>query len=473
MFRTFLRRRFNSLTGRIFLFFWLAFCILLALISLLPTFDARIYSDLDDDETKLYQGEMIYMMQTNQLDKIVEDNGCDRSWDKNDFMKASEFRIFPILVNKYRTILGVCNQEFDELSEFVNQATNPLEPQKKRFDNREVVGPFFIHLEQGTNQSYLTYFIRRVEPQKEFVNLLFDNPALLIILIIIITTPLLLWLSWLLTKPVKELKKSVDEIITGGLVVNEKLEQSDIYEFKLVGRSFNQMVRALQDNTTSQQRLLSDISHELRTPLTRLQLAASLLRRRNGESNELTRIETETTRLDKMINELLILSRQQLNSHLEHSIFTVNHIWDDVISDATFEIEQRNLTFVVNNRITHPQYYSISGNVTVLASAVENLIRNAEKYANTRVELTLGFVSRNEINIIVDDDGFGVDETEYENIFKPFYRVDSARDRKTGGTGLGLAIVANAVTQHYGSVTASKSPLGGLRVEIRLPLWKN
>ena len=79
------------------------------------------------------------------------------------------------------------------------------------------------------------------------------------------------------------------------------------------------------------------------------------------------------------------------------------------------------------------------------------------------------FIKR--IFIDIEDDGPGVPESEYEQIFRPFYRVDEARARQTGGTGLGLAIVLNAVQQHKGTVVASKANIGGLRVEIVLPLW--
>ncbi|VEI45713.1 two-component sensor protein [Actinobacillus equuli] len=81
------------------------------------------------------------------------------------------------------------------------------------------------------------------------------------------------------------------------------------------------------------------------------------------------------------------------------------------------------------------------------------------------------YIDNVELVISIDDDGEGVPESEYKQIFRPFYRVDEARARQTGGTGLGLAIVANAMQQHKGTVEAMKSTLGGLRVEIRLPLW--
>lgn len=97
--------------------------------------------------------------------------------------------------------------------------------------------------------------------------------------------------------------------LPGNLRQHPELEAGP-QEFLAAGASFNQMVTALERMMTSQQRLLSDISHELRT-LTRLQLGTALLRRRSGESKELERIETEAQRLDSMINDLLVMSRNQ------------------------------------------------------------------------------------------------------------------------------------------------------------------
>ena len=75
--------------------------------------------------------------------------------------------------------------------------------------------------------------------------------------------------------------------------------------------------------------------------------------------------------------------------------------------------------------------------------------------------------------ITIDDDGPGVADNELEQIFRPFYRTNEARDRESGGTGLGLAIVANAITRDNGTVKAEKSQLGGLKIVIVLPLQKN
>lgn len=237
-------------------------------------------------------------------------------------------------------------------------------------------------------------------------------------------------------------------------------------EFLAAGNSFNQMISALERMVNAQQRLISDISHELRTPLTRLQLATALLRRRHGESKELERIETETHRLDGMINDLLVLSRSQHKNELLRQNIKANELWDDILDNAKFEAEQRHKTLEITSP---PGPWTIYCNPSALGSAFENIVRNALRYSNQHIQVAFSADTKG-ISIVVDDDGPGVSPEDREHIFRPFYRTDEARDRESGGTGLGLAIVSTAISQHNGKVTANDSPLGGLRLEIWLPL---
>ncbi len=96
-------------------------------------------------------------------------------------------------------------------------------------------------------------------------------------------------------------------------------------------------------------------------------------------------------------------------------------------------------------------------------------MRNALRYSHNHIEVAFS-VDNQGITIKVDDDGPGVSPEDREQIFRPFYRTDEARDRESGGSGLGLAIVETAITQHKGWVKAEDSPLGGLRLIIWLPL---
>lgn len=218
---------------------------------------------------------------------------------------------------------------------------------------------------------------------------------------------------------------------------------------------------------SGQQRLLSDISHELRSPLTRLRMANALATRKQGESNELQRIDTEAQRLEQMISELLELSRMQMNSHLDREEQPVASLWEEIIQDAQFEAEQMGKVL----QYTPLPERHISGNPKLLMSAIENIIRNAIYYGKDQVIIAIQAID-DTLHIVVDDNGEGVPEEELEAIFRPFYRVSTARDRHSGGTGLGLSITESAIRQHSGTINAERSDLGGLRVTITLPLVK-
>jgi two-component system sensor histidine kinase CpxA len=168
-----------------------------------------------------------------------------------------------------------------------------------------------------------------------------------------------------------------------------------------------------------------------------------------------------------MIAELLALSRMQMNSHLDREDQPISSLWEEIIQDAQFEAEQMGKTL---NYSPLPSR-TISGNPKLLMSAVENLIRNAIYYGKDLVQVEVRDHG-DQLHITVDDNGDGVPDAELEAIFRPFYRVSTARDRHSGGTGLGLTITESAIRQHSGTIKASRSPLGGLRVSVTLPLNK-
>ena len=284
---------------------------------------------------------------------------------------------------------------------------------------------------------------------------------------------MLWWFTRMLIRPISRLQKAANSVALGNFKIDKSLVANGPLELRQVGQSFNRMAASIEHLISNQQTLLSSISHELKTPLTRLQLATALVRHECGETESVKRIEREIGRMDKMISELLLLSRHQMNSQVERDIFYANTLWTDIINDAKFEAEQRGITFLINIRLPKNEL-QLNGNSRLLESAVENIVTNALKYTKDKIELHI-FIQEEEeeefLRIRIDDNGSGVHPDEFEKIFKPFYRVDETRTRTTGGTGLGLAIVSNVIQEHQGKVWAEKSPLGGLAVTILLPLW--
>ncbi|GAL37245.1 copper sensory histidine kinase CpxA [Vibrio maritimus] len=127
---------------------------------------------------------------------------------------------------------------------------------------------------------------------------MFDKPFQLLLVVMAVSTPLLLWLAWALSQPARRLERAAKRVAKGEFNPDPTLETGTT-EFKQAGQSFNQMVLAVNQMISGQQRLLSDISHELRSPLTRLRMATGLAARKQGESAELTRIDTEASVLSK------------------------------------------------------------------------------------------------------------------------------------------------------------------------------
>ena len=225
------------------------------------------------------------------------------------------------------------------------------------------------------------------------------------------------------------------------------------------------------------------MSHELRSPLARLGVALELARDQdtaesgNAELRKaLDRSEREVGRLNELISQLLTLSRLESGVPLaERTPVDLTRLVHEIASDADFEARNRSRSV----RVVESCQCATDGAEELLRSAIENVVRNAVRYTAEDTEVKI--VLRREAAldgasdccvIAIRDKGVGVPETELTDLFRPFYRVGNARERKTGGVGLGLAITERAVRLHGGSVLATNMPDGGLCVEIRLPVLR-
>ena len=454
----------NQLAIRTFAIFWFSFFIIMSLMIVLPNLDLRLYSPLEEADIVNYQKEILNIVRNGQLQGLISEVPVLPS----DKFQPSR----PVLINlKTKNILGELPEEAPYIRRFANVSGDFSKPKRKNFNKLQLSGPFQVYL--GDTASYALYFISYVNPQREIFNYVFDRPTILILIILLITSPLLWWFTRMLIRPISHLQEAANSVALGNFKIDKSLIANGPLEIRQVGQSFNRMASSIDRLISNQQTLLSSISHELKTPLTRLQLATALVRHECGETESIKRIEREIGRMDKMISELLLLSRHQMNSQVERDIFYANTLWTDIINDAKFEAEQRGITFLTNIRLPKNEL-QLNGNSRLLESAVENIVTNALKYTKDKIELHI-FIQEEEeeefLRIRIDDNGSGVHPDEFKKIFKPFYRVDETRTRTTGGTGLGLAIVSNVIQEHQGKVWAEKSPLGGLAVTIRLPLW--
>ena len=281
------------------------------------------------------------------------------------------------------------------------------------------------------------------------------------------------WLAGYLVKPIVQLRGVTRGLSDGNLATRvdaNLLKRRD--EIGYLGRDFNLMAGRIESIVEAQRRLLTDISHELRSPLARLGVALGLARKRGGPevSTALDRIALEADRINEMIGQVLTLSQLESGTdRFENLKIDLVTLVKEIAEDADFEARSRGCTV----RLLKSEPCEVAGVPQLLRSAVENVVRNAVRYTapGTAVEIFLRCETVDEKRyavITVRDHGAGVPKDKIEAIFRPFYRVEDARDRKSGGTGLGLAIAARGVRVHEGSINAVNAPDGGLIVEVRI-----
>ena len=451
----------TSLYGRIFAIFWLTMLLVLIAVLSLPHLDPRKARDIPSDDL-----ERLIEVKTNTEQRYANETNLGRILFKLEGSKRGgrddRPRFFVTdLDGNIMTTQERKDFRYRALQNFITSIDLTGTPQQKLYGHYMIAGPLPIQLAQ---QDLLLYVGMKWNQPPPFLLRMFDKPLQLLFAVMLVSTPLLLWLAWALSQPARKLERAAKRVAQGEFVVDPSLEKGTS-EFRQAGASFNQMVEAVNQMISGQQRLLSDISHELRSPLTRLRMANALATRKQGQSPELSRIDTEAQRLEQMISELLELSRMQVDSHLTRERQPMTSLWEAILSDAQFEAQQMNKTFSYN---AIPEEM-ISGNPKLLMSALDNVVRNAICYGKSRIDVEFTAAAQ-QLVISVDDDGEGVPKQELEAIFRPFYRVSTARDRHSGGTGLGLAITESAIRQHSGSIVAKHSALGGLRIEIGLPL---
>jgi len=273
-----------------------------------------------------------------------------------------------------------------------------------------------------------------------------------------------------LTRPITRLRTAAQKIAAGDLKARAGTSSVQLDEVGQLVQDFDLMAERLEILIGAQQRLISDVSHELRSPLTRLKLALDLARSDSAieHSPALDRIEREAERLSGLVGMLLTLSRLESGDSVPAS--TMVHI-PDLIAEIAADVEIEAQSRACSVALGRMQECWIEGDQELLRSAFENVVRNAIRYTEpgTAVQISIK-CETSDVRIVVQDHGPGVPESELDNVFKPFYRVDTSRERRTGGVGLGLAIAERAIKLHNGKIGAGNLKGGGFQIEISLPM---
>ncbi len=292
------------------------------------------------------------------------------------------------------------------------------------------------------------------------------HPYLRLLAITLVAIGLCFALTLHITRPLGKLRQAASDIADGRLKTRVKPAIGRRHdEIALLGDDFDRMAEQIERLVTAQRNLLGDVSHELRSPLARLIVALSLLKQAQSEeaAEYQTRIGIEADRLDKLIGQLLTLTR--IDSGVDSTLretFDLANLVQEVTADGDFEarVQNRTVRFLASESCT------MTGVAELIRSAVENVVRNAVRHTaeGTAVEVT---IERKEPFALlrVRDHGPGVPVEMLDKIFLPFHR-----NGQGGGAGLGLAIADRVVKMHNGTIEAYDAREGGLVIDIHLPL---
>ena len=252
------------------------------------------------------------------------------------------------------------------------------------------------------------------------------------------------------TRPITNLARAAERFGKGEEI--EEFKPSGALEIRQAGYEFDKMRKRILRHLNQRTEMLSGISHDLRTPLTRMKLQVAFIKDKDL-SKKLT---DDINEMEKMLNEYLQFTS---SSYIEKDeIFNLSDLIEMIIKKYNNKSILKDIT---------PRIY-VNGRKNLINRCLNNIIDNALKYGN-KIDIRLNKKNTN-IFITVDDDGPGISNKEYDNVFKPFYKIDKGRADAKSSVGLGLSIASDIVRSHGGNIILEKSKMSGLRVKIFLPV---
>ncbi len=307
--------------------------------------------------------------------------------------------------------------------------------------------------------TYIDLVDLRIKTKNEVIQIFFPKdkiaPSSVRVFVLWLTVPSLLLILIALiflknqTRPLVKLSKAAERFGKGELV--DDLRPSGALEIRKATYEFDRMMKRINRHLAQRSEMLSGISHDLRTPLTRLKLQLAMMEKKDLAE----KMTNDIDEMEKMLNDYL----QYAKSQAEENSTKIN--LNEMLNDILKNYDKSRYKFEQSEKV------EIEGRRNLIKRCIINIIGNGLAYGD---EILINIKkSINRGIIIIEDNGPGIPESEYLNVFKPFYRIDKSRGLNKSGVGLGLSISQDIVKSHGGNISLAKSNIGGLLVKISLP----
>ena len=285
---------------------------------------------------------------------------------------------------------------------------------------------------------------------------LYSESAFVFLLWMIFASLILLFFSYFfMNKQLRPLKRLaiIAETFGRGLEAPE-LKSTGASEIRQTVNAFNQMRTRIKRFLKQRTDMLAGVSHDLRTPLTRMKLQLSLLKDEKAKSE----LELDIKEMTAMLDSYVSFVRTEAPEPIEN--ISINEIIKELIKNLN--INKSKIIYEENNKII------TSARPLQIKRAFQNIIDNSLRYAN-KIKINIKLI-QDGCEIVFEDDGPGIPNQNYEDVFKPFFTLDPSRNKLKGESGLGLSITRDIIRSHGGDIKLSTSELGGLKSTISLPI---
>ena len=374
-----------------------------------------------------------------------------------DAYKSGEIKDVNFLTNLYK-------KNFDFVINIKKGGKIPEVKSDRRFSPmdralRREMKPVFGNDYWFDTVTYIDLVDLRIQSENEVIQVFFPKskiaPSSVRIFVLWITLPsiILILIAILFlrnqTRPIVKLSKAAERFGRGERV--DDLRPSGASEIRKATIEFDRMMKRINKHLNQRSEMLSGISHDLRTPLTRLKLQLAM----TDKKDTARKMASDIDEMEKMLNDYLQYAKSQ--SEEDYVAIDINNLVGDIMKN--YEKSKYDLTF--DSKI------NIQGKKNLIRRSVSNIIENGLSYGSKIfIELKKSVSSA---IIIIEDNGPGIPKKEYENVFKPFYRIDKSRSLNRSGVGLGLSIAQDIIKSHGGNIVLSESKHKGLMVKISLP----